>query len=244
MKVVILTGGKGVRYSSDKPKALALIDNKPIIHHLMDIYSIQGYNDFIVCLGWKQEEIIKYFLRLSIDGSTKFKISLVDTGQESHTAKRLKLIEDYIPEEDENFMANYVDGLSNVDLIKLQARHLTHKNIATLTAVRPINQFGELIFDENDNIIRFEEKPKLHNYINGGFFIFNKKIFDYIDTNKNQELEKDILSHLANISELGSYKHEEFWNTINSPKDEIHLNEIYEECKRQNKEPIWLRIKE
>jgi glucose-1-phosphate cytidylyltransferase len=223
MKVVILCGGKGVRYNIDKPKSLAMIGDKPIIRHLMDIYSQQGFNEFILCLGWKQEDIIDYFSK----AEHKYKITFVDTGQESHTAKRLKLIEQYIPKEDENLFCTYADGLSNIDLTKLQARHLANKNIATLTAVRPINQFGVLVFDKSENIVRFEEKPKMIQYINGGFFIFNKKIFDYIDVNKNQELEKDILTELAYNNELGSYKHEGFWETLNTPKDEIMLNELY-----------------
>ncbi|MDD3474297.1 MAG: sugar phosphate nucleotidyltransferase [Candidatus Dojkabacteria bacterium] len=245
MYVVILAGGKGVRYSSDKPKALAVVGNKPIIHHLMDFYDQQGYNNFILALGWKQEEIINYFKSLPYFGTPlhRFKITFVDTGQETHTGKRLKLIEHYIPKDNENFFVNYVDGLSNVNLTKLYERHMIHKNISTLTAVRPTNQFGELIFDNNDNVIQFEEKPKLHSYINGGFFIFNRKIFNYIDENKNQELEKDILVELAQHHQLGAYKHDSFWQTLNTAKDEIHLNNIYRDCEKQNKEPIWLRIK-
>lgn len=238
MKVVILAGGKGTRYDSDKPKALATIGNKAIIHHLMDIYHKQGYNEFILCLGWRQEDIINHLIRVPHD----FNISFIDTGQESHTAKRLKLIQDYIPKEDKEFFCTYADGLANIDLMKLQARHATNKNIATLTAVRPTNNFGTLLFDDNENVIDFKEKPKLKDYINGGFFIFNKKIFDYIDLDKNQELEKDILTKLAKDNQLGAYKHEGFWKTVNTPKDEIHLNNVLTECTEKCKQPIWLRI--
>lgn len=238
MKVVILCGGKGVRYNVDKHKALAMIGNKPIIHHLIDIYLQQGFNEFILCLGWRQESIIKYFENIKYN----FNITFVDTGQDSHTAKRIKLIEKYIPEEDSNFLCNYCDGLSNVNLIKLQARHLTHRKLATLTAVRPLNQFGVLIFDENENIIELQEKPKMREYINGGFFIFNKKIFDYIDIDKNQELEKDILTKLANDEELGSYKHEDFWITLNTPKDEILLNDLYRKRDTYGDTLDWLKI--
>jgi glucose-1-phosphate cytidylyltransferase len=236
MKVVILAGGKGVRYGTDKPKALALIGNKPVIHHLMDIYTKQGFNNFIICLGWKQEEIIKYFKSIN----HTFNIEFIDTGQESHTAKRLKLIETYI--NTENFMCNYCDGLANVDLTKLNIRHMTYKNIATLTAVKPINPFGILIFDKNDRIIGLEEKPKMIQYINGGFFIFNKKIFDYIDIDKNQELERDVLSKLAYSNKLELYKHELFWETLNTPKDEINLNNIFNKCIENNEQLFWLRI--
>jgi len=241
LKVIILAGGKGVRYDIDKPKALAMIGNKPIIYHLMNIYSQQGYNEFIVCLGWHQEYITDYFTRTCHN----FKIEFVDTGQDSHTAKRLKLIEKYIPYSNDNFFCTYCDGLSNVNLMKLQVRHTTHKNIATLTAVRPINQFGVLHFDNNGNIEHFEEKPKMEEFINGGFFIFNKKIFSYIDITKNQELEKDILKKLVEVKQLGCYKHNEesaFWETLNTVKDEINLNNILSECTRNQKEPVWLRI--
>ena len=239
MKTIILAGGKGVRYDADKPKALAMIGNKPIIHHLLDIYSTQGYNDFIIVLGWKQESIIEYLSSIS----NNYNITLVDTGQESHTAKRLKLIEHYIPKEDENFFCTYVDGLANIDLNRLQVRHMTHKKIATLTSVKPTNQFGVLVFDECENIVRFQEKPKMLQWINGGFFIFNKKILNYIDLNKNEELEKDILTKLASNGELGSYKHEGFWETLNTPKDEIVLNELYRKRTLYNNKLDWLDIK-
>lgn len=240
MKIVLLCGGKGVRYSSDKPKALALIGNFPIIYHLINSYVLQGYNDFVIALGWKQEEIKDYFFNnLNNSDLKRFNIEFVDTGQETHTAKRLKLIENIIPKEDDSFFCNYCDGLANVDLTKLQVRHLTHKNIATLTAVRPVNQFGELIFDDNGSVIKFEEKPRLKEYINGGFFLFDRKIFDYIDTRKNQELEKDVLVKLAEMEELGAYKHEGFWETLNNNKDEIRLNEVYDKCIKENIPLPW-----
>lgn len=238
MKVVILAGGRGVRYDADKPKALVRIGNKPIIHHLMDIYKQQGFNDFIFCLGWRREDIVNYLSSINND----YNITCVDTEQDSHTAKRLKLIESYIPKEDENFFCTYADGLANVDLAKLQVRHLTHKKLATLTAVKPNSQFGILIFDECENIVRFQEKPKMRDYISGGFFIFNKKIFNYIDLDKNEELEKDILTKLANSGELGSYKHEGFWETLNTVKDEIRLNELYRQRTLYNEKMDWLRI--
>jgi len=238
LKVVILAGGRGQRYDSEKPKALSIIGNKAIIHHLMEIYAKQGYNEFILCLGWKQEDIINHLIRVPHN----FKIDFVDTGQDSNTAKRLKLIQDYIPKEDKEFFCTYADGLANIDLMKLQARHITNKNIATLTAVRPTNNFGTLLFDNNGNVTEFKEKPKLKDYINGGFFIFNKKIFDYIDITKNQELEKDILTTLVNENELGAYKHEKMWVTVNTIKDEIYLNNILTKCTEEGKEPIWLDV--
>lgn len=237
MKTVILCGGKGTRYDVDRPKSLAMIGNKPIIHHLMDIYAQQGHNEFILCLGWKQEDIVKYF----ITHKHGYEITFVDTGQESHTAKRLKLIENYVS--DKSFFCTYADGLANVDLMKLEARHLTNKNIATLTAVIPTNQFGTLEFGNNGNILRFKEKPKMTEYINGGFFIFDRKIFNYINLTFNQELEKDLLVNLAKLGKLGAYKHDDknaFWETLNTVKDEINLNNILIKCTKDGKEPLWL----
>jgi len=241
MKTVILCGGKGTRYDIDRPKSLAIIGNKPIIHHLMDIYGHQGHKEFILCLGWKQEDIIKYFL----SHKHNYIITFIDTGQESHTAKRVKLIEKYIPKEDKDFFCTYADGLANINLMKLCARHITNRNIATLTVVQPTNNFGTLTFDGNGNVIEFKEKPKMIEYINGGFFIFNRRIFDYIDDDKNEELEKDVLTKLAKDNRLGAYKHDDkssFWKTLNTQKDEIKLNNILTECIKKGKNPIWLNI--
>lgn len=241
MKTVILCGGKGTRYDIDKPKSLAMIVNKSIIHHLMDIYSYQGFDEFILCLGWKQEYIKEYFLKKC----HYFNIEFVDTGQESNTAKRLKLIEEHIPKDDKEFFLTYADALANIDLIKLQARHMTNRNIVTLTAVRPTNQFGILEFDNAGNVVEFKEKPKMSEFINGGFFICNKKIFNYIDLDKNQELEKDILVELVNNHQLGAYKHNNknsFWETLNTSKDEINLNNILSKCVRNNEVLPWLDI--
>jgi len=129
--------------------------------------------------------------------------------------------------------------------MRLCARHLTNKNIATLTTVQPTNQFGILEFNGNGNVKEFKEKPKMVEYINGGFFIFDRKIFDYIDIKKNQELEKDVLVKLANDNQLGAYKHNNnnsFWETLNTLKDEINLNNILTECTKNGKEPLWLDI--
>lgn len=241
MKTVILCGGKGTRYDVDKPKPLAIIGNKPIIHHLMDIYAKQGHNEFILCLGWRQDDIVSYFITHKHD----YSITFADTGQDSHTAKRLKLIENHIPKTDKNFFCTYADGLANIDLIKLEARHITNKNIATLTAVKPTNQFGTLEFGNNGNVIRFKEKPKMTEYINGGFFIFDRKIFNHINLLFNQELEKDLLVNLAKLGKLGAYKHDSenaFWETLNTVKDEINLNNILSNCTKDGKSPSWMEI--
>lgn len=239
MKVVLLCGGKGTRYDTDRPKYLATIGDKPLIQHVMDIYIKQGYDEFILCLGWKKEETVEYFTNNHWHDCF---IEYVDTGIESNTAKRLKLIENYLSDKDDTFMCNYADGLANVNLMKLEARHLTNKNIGTLTAVKPYNPFGELRFDDNGNVTTFEEKPKMDTYVNGGYFIFNRKIFDWIDNNKNQELEKDILVELAKNNQLGAYKHNDFFITMNTRKDELELSNLYHKREKINEELDWLKI--
>lgn len=227
MKTVILCGGKGTRYDIERPKSLAIIGDKPIIHHVMDIYSIQGFNDFILAIGWKGDHIENYFKSSEKSEKLEFDITFVDTGIDSNTGHRIKLIEDYIGK-DKDFFCTYSDGLANIDLSRLIEYHKTHKKIATITAVRPYHQFGILRFD-NDNIISFDEKPRMNEYINGGFFIFNRQIFDYIYKDNNDELEKDIFPRLLDIYNLVAYKHEGFWDTLNTPKDEIRLNRLYDE---------------
>jgi len=236
MKVVILAGGRGTRYDTDKPKYLASIGGKPLIQHLIDIYVKQGYDEIILCLGWKKEETINYFTK----SDNNCTITFIDTGLNNNTAKRLKCVERYI--EDDAFMLNYADGLANVNLMKLEARHLTNRNVCTLTAVRPYNQFGTLKFNSDGNVIEFEEKPLMKSYINGGFFICNKKIFDWIDENKNQELEKDILVELAKNNQLGAYKHEGYWETLNTVKDELRISNLYHERIANCEVLDWLMI--
>lgn len=238
MKVVILCGGKGTRYDIERPKALAMIGDKPIIQHVMEIYCIQGFNSFILATGWKGENIEDYFRSLD----KKFDIIFVDTGIDSNTGQRVKLIEDYIPKEDKNFFCTYSDGIANIDMYKLLARHTTYKNIITITAVRPYHQFGIIKFDDNDNILGFEEKPRMNEYINGGFFVFNKKIFDNINEKNNEELEKHIFLRILSKHGLGTYKHEEFWDTLNTQKDEIRLNELYNYSINNNTKLDWYDI--
>ena len=198
--VVILCGGKGFRlreFTETLPKALVPIGNMPILLHVMKIYAQQGYRRFVLALGYKGEDIKQYFLNhdwISNDfllkmGANKelkhlsgnlhdFEIIFADTGLETHTGGRIKKIQKYI--ETENFMATYCDGVANVDLKALYNFHTTMGRIATLTGVQPITSFG---FIETDNGIAktFREKPTLPGLVNGGFFVFNKKIFDFLE---------------------------------------------------------------
>jgi len=171
MQVVILCGGKGTRMGRDLqgvPKALINIGNRPIIWHIMKYYTYFGFNDFILCLGYKGYDIIKYFER-----NTKFKIKFIDTGFETNTGGRIKKVEKYI--DSDIFFATYGDGLSNLNLKALLKFHRSHKKIATLTAVRPHTSFGIVGIDAHTNTVtHFEEKPVLDHWINGWLFVLIK----------------------------------------------------------------------
>jgi glucose-1-phosphate cytidylyltransferase len=233
LKTVILAGGKGTRYDSTQPKALAIIGGMPIIHHIMEIYHRQGYSDFIVALGWQKEYIAHYFK----NGTHHYNITFVDTGENTNTGERIKRIETYISEA--RFFATYCDGLGNVNLNALEARHIASGNIATLTAVRPEHQYGILSIDSNNKVTAFSEKPRMQEYINGGFFIFDRNIFRHIK--QGDSLESDVLQRLI-PDKLGAYRHEGFWDTLNTPKDEQRLNELYEHRMKENKIIDWLDV--
>lgn len=233
MKTVILAGGKSLRYNNSIPKPLAPIGDIPIIHHVLSIYATQGYNDFILALGYKKDLIINYFNSINYP----FNITFKDTGEYSNTAHRIKLLKNLI--EDEIFLCTYADGLSNINISSLIAQHDKLNSICTLTAVRPNSQYGIVKLGYNNRIVQFIEKPRMNEYINGGFFVFSTKIFNHI-TRNNEDLEKDILPRLCYEGKLGAYPHEGYWDTINTIKDEIRINNIYDEYTAQKKPPPWL----
>lgn len=244
MKVVLLAGGLGTRLSeyTDKiPKPMVEVGIKPILHHIMDIYSRQGYYEFIIATGYKGTIIKDYFLSLIhsnsdleinlAEGSVKkinddtppWKISIVDTGQDTLTGGRLRRLRPYIG--DDNFFLTYGDGLSNVDLKKLLKCHQEGKYKATVTAVRPQARFGEISVDEG-RVTAFKEKPQLMTgLINGGFFVFSNKIFDYLD-NDETVLEGIPLESMAKEGELGAYFHDGFWQCMDTKRDYDYLNKL------------------
>ena len=244
MKVVILCGGKGTRLRdhTEMPKALVEIGNKPVLRHIMEHYAHYGFNEFIICLGYKGEMIKQYFLEnkwrdnnLTIDKEEvdyhnlkreDWKITLVDTGKESTKAERLKCVEGFIKEGGDRFFVSYGDDLSNVNLKKLLEFHKAHGKIATLTTIQPVNQYGVINFDEeNPDIIKeFKEKPKMSDWINGGFFVLNTSIFDYI--NPGEELEKEVAEKLTKEKQLQAYRHPGFWKTMNTLKEVQELNQL------------------
>tara|TARA_X000000950_G_scaffold278092_1_gene368493 strand:+ start:463 stop:1236 length:774 start_codon:yes stop_codon:yes gene_type:complete len=247
MQLVILAGGKGSRISEEtisKPKPLIEIGGMPIIWHIMKYYSCFGIDEFIICCGYKgyllKEFFANYLLHTSdviINTSDRnikvlkksnenWKISLIDTGENSNTAGRILRIQKYVKD---NFLLTYGDGLSNVNIKKLINFHKNKKKIASITGVQPSGRFGALKILKNSNLVEnFVEKPIGDGgWINGGFFVLNKKIFKYIK-NDNSVLEKDVLPKLAKIKEVSVLKHNNFWYAMDTLRDKNYLSSLWD----------------
>lgn len=237
MKTVILCGGRGTRlgeHGRAVPKALIEIGERPILWHLLKIYAHYGLNDFILCLGYLGDNIKEYFQSRSIGTGSDSRIDLgdgdvcsiefVDTGLDTNTGGRVAAVENYIDEE--TFCVTYGDGLSDMNIRSLLDFHASHGKLATLTAVHPHSNFGIMKVDESSGaVIEFQEKPRLKEWINGGFFVFNRKVFDYIDD--NVILEREPLEKLSSQRELIAYKHLGFWKCMDTLKDNMEFNEIW-----------------
>ncbi len=242
MKVVILAGGLGTRLSEEtdlKPKPMVEIGGKPILWHIMKIYSHYGFNEFIICCGYKgfliKEYFANYFLHqadVTIDLGTNqleihsshaepWKITMVDTGLNTMTGGRIKRVEKFIG--DETFMLTYGDGLSNVDIQKLVGFHKQNGRLATLTAVQPGGKFGSLNLNDHE-VQSFHEKPRDDgSWINGGFFVLEPGIFSYIENDDAATWERQPLEQLANDNQLMAFKHDGFWKPMDTLRDKIDL---------------------
>ena len=210
MQTVILCGGKGTRlreYTEIIPKPMVEIGGKPILWHLMRLYASYGFKEFILCLGYKGEIIRDYF-----KDNKEWNITFVDTGQETNTGGRIKKIEEYLKED--LFFATYADGLANVNLQNLLNHHNEKQKIATLTTVNPLSQFGIIDIDDDHTILKFKEKPLMNQWINGGFFVFNKEIFKYLD--EDSVLEKVPFEKLAEDRQIAAYKFKGFWKCMDT----------------------------
>jgi len=215
--------------NDDLPKGLFPIGGRPILWHIMSIYSHYGFNDFILCLGYKGKNIREYFEKVK-----QWKITFVETGENTNTGGRLKKIEEHINED--HFLATYGDGLADINLSKLVNFHRKHKKSATITVVKPFSQFGIVGVDPHtQSITHFEEKPILDHWINGGFFVFNRNIFGYLKG--NDILEKDSFKRLLIDKKLNAFKHLGFWRCMDTYKDNLELNELWKERKAAWK--IW-----
>ena len=230
MKTAILCGGRGTRLNEigvAVPKALVPIGGRPVIWHLMRIFAESGFDDFILCLGYLREKIEQYFNQIDKagnDGAVDWAVQMIDTGLDTNTGGRIKALEQILSGED-RFFVTYGDGLANVDLKGLLKFHIAHGKIATLTAVHPVSNFGILDLDSDGSVREFKEKPILENWINGGFFVFERRIFDHL--NENSILEREPLAQLAKQGELMAYPHSGFWKCMDTHKDNIELNELW-----------------
>lgn len=258
MKVVILCGGMGTRLREEtefKPKPMVEIGGKPILWHIMKIYSYFGVNEFVLALGYKGSYIRDYFLNykyyncdftIDIGNESKkvyhdeiqenWKVTLVDTGEEAMTGYRLKMCQNYI--NDETFMLTYGDAVSDINILNLIDYHKKQKTVATVSGVYPSSRFGDLEVSGN-RVTNFKEKLidlNSKNPINGGFFVFNKAIFDYLDNDLLCDLEKLPMSKLTKEGQLSFYDHKGYWQCMDTYRDFINLNN---EWKNNPKWKIW-----
>ena len=223
MKVVILAGGFGTRlseYTDTIPKPMVPIGNKPIIEHIMDIYSGYGHKEFFIALGYKGDEIKNYFKNFK----KNWKINLIDTGSDTLTGGRLKRLEKYLSSE--TFLMTYGDGISNINIDQLIKFHEKHQKMITISAVRPPARFGSLSLNGSD-VIKFKEKKQLgESWINGGFFVCEPKVLDYIENGDQTIFEREPLEKLAVNDELYTYKHRGFWKPMDTLRDKTQLEEM------------------
>ena len=228
MKCVILAGGYGTRISEEshiKPKPMIEIGGKPILWHIMKIYSAHRINDFIICCGYKGDQIKEYFSKYEYadDIAKKWDVQLVDTGEDTMTGGRLKRIKDHI---DDTFCATYGDGVSDIDINRLISYHKEKKSLATLVAIHPPERFGVLNLS-GDYVTEFHEKHRGESsWINGGFFVFEPKIFDYLQDDSTV-LEKTPLETLAKEQQLTAFKHNGFWYPMDTLRDKSHLEKLW-----------------
>jgi len=254
MKAVILAGGLGTRISEEthlKPKPMIEIGGKPILWHIMKIYSFYGINEFIVCCGYKgyiiKEYFANYFLHMSDitfdmsnnhmkihqNNSEPWTVTVVDTGEETNTGGRLKRVYNYIKNE-EAFCLTYGDGVSDIDITKLIKYHKSHGKLATLSAVRSPGRYGVLKIVQDATVSDFQEKPDGEGgWINGGFFVLSPDVVKCIESDKTT-WEKEPLTSIAHDGQLVAYKHEGFWQPMDTLREKNMLNELWE-----NNEAPW-----
>lgn len=249
MKVIILAGGLGTRLQEEtevKPKPMVEIGGRPILWHIMKLYSHYGFNEFYIALGYKGEVIKKYFVDyFELNGSLKVDfpnakvevydkecedwcVNLIETGQVTATGGRVKRMQRWIG--NEPFMMTYGDGVSNINIKELVDFHFANRSIATVSAVRPPARFGGLIFNGN-RVSRFTEKPQAgEGWINGGFFVFEPQIFDFIEGDASS-LETDVLEKVAANGELTAFQHNDFWQCMDTLRDKRLLEGLWQDGK-------------
>lgn len=250
MKVVVLAGGLGTRISEEsqiRPKPMVEIGGKPILWHIMKQYSFYGFNEFIVCCGYKGYMIKEYFENYYVRSSDvtfdftshnkttihnniaePWKVTLVDTGEMNMTGSRIKQIQEYIPK-GERFLLTYGDGVSDVNIIDLMDFHIKNKKAMTVTAVQPGSRFGVMKFGENQIVKSFEEKPQDDgNWISGGFFILEYSVFDYLSEKEGDIFEEAAMPKIAADGEMIAYLHRGFWQPMDTLRDRNLLQKLWE----------------
>ena len=256
MKVVILCGGKGTRLAEEtefKPKPMVEIGGRPILWHIMKIYSRFGYNEFILCLGYKGDLIKEFFLNFELMNSDftiafgdhdkqidvhnshtceNWKVTLVDTGLNTMPGSRIKKIAPFI--QDDTFMMTYGDGVADIDIGKLVEFHRGHKGLATVTGVRPLARFG-VLSTQGSRVSSFSEKSQIEEgHINGGFFVLNRRVFDYLDDMETCVFEREPMERLAREGELMVYYHHGYWHCMDTVRDRDMLEQEWQKDK-----PAW-----
>ncbi len=246
--VVILCGGKGTRLREEteyRPKPMVHIGHEPILWHIMKIYGHYDVSRFVLCLGYKSWTIKQYFLRyrenlrdftVTMDGSQplefhnrkgdeSWQVTCAETGLESGTGGRLKLVRDYV--KSDTFLFTYGDAVADIDIDALLRFHLEEGRIATVTGINPTSRYGEMVVRGN-KATEFNEKPTVsEGIVSGGFFVFQREVFDYLDDDPGHFLEQDPLQRLAREDQLSVYRHEGWWHSMDTYRDYLHLNEMW-----------------
>ena len=252
MKVIILCGGLGTRLREEtefRPKPMVNIGNRPILWHIMKVYAAYGHKEFVLALGYKGEMIKNYFCHYELMNNdvtielgkperlhihhvheeNGWKITMVNTGEDTLKGARLKKIQKYVT--GDTFMVTYGDGVADIDISALLSFHKSHGKLATLTGINPASRFGELKV-EGDRVGAFSEKPKNGNgFVNGGFFVLNRAVFDYLSEDDSCDFEIGALEEIARQGDLMVYKHKGFWACMDTLRDTEYLNRLWTEGK-------------
>lgn len=247
MQLIILAGGLGTRLREEtefKPKPMVEIGNRPIIWHIMNSFASHGVSEFVVCAGYRGDVIKDYFLNYQVRtsdfrvllasqptvelvGETRapgWSVTVVDTGHNTMTGGRLRRVEEHV--RGDTFMVAYGDGLSDLDVSSMVHFHRSHGRTATVAAVRPSSRFGVMDLAENGKVERFREKPQMDDYVNAGMFVFNRNIFQYL-RDDDTVLEQNPLQRLASEGELVAFRHESFWQPMDTYREYLLLNELW-----------------
>ncbi|MEX2195989.1 MAG: sugar phosphate nucleotidyltransferase [Thermoleophilaceae bacterium] len=223
--VVILCGGRGTRlqeHTASIPKPLVEIGGRPILWHVMQIYAVQGLRRFVLCTGYKGEQIERFVS--GTEWPEDIDVACIDTGLDTPTGGRIHRVRDHVGEG--TFCATYADGVADLDLAELVAYHERHGDTGTMTVVRPELQFGVTELDGNGRVSGFHEKPRSDHWINGGFFCFEQRAFDYLTD--SSVLEREPLEGMADERQLHAYRHTGFWECMDTYKDAVQLNDLWE----------------